>query len=172
MRGAIRLAWVHLAAAVCMSPFATGCIPAAALGPNPIRVATDTLVLTASPSAVYVTVSLVLRNYTSRPLYIEDCGAIAERNMGKTWEVVWSPACLGGVPPGIVLPGDSVAFGLLLAAYKTNGAEPRFDPRMTPGSYRLVLPIGHSTSPFSITDPLPLKKRTSPVFVLIAPKPT
>jgi hypothetical protein len=172
MRGAIRLAWVHLAAAVCMSPFATGCIPAAALGPNPIRVATDTLVLTASPSAVYVTVSLVLRNYTSRPLYIQDCGAIAERNMGKTWEVVWSPACLGGVPPGIVLPGDSVAFGLLLAAYKTNGAEPRFDPRMMPGSYRLVLPIGHSTSPFSVTDPLPLKQRTSPVFVLIAPKPT
>ena len=134
-----------------------------------IRVVSDPVEMRRDSSAVSLRATVLIRNDGRRPLFFSRnaCGAELQRSVDNGWQTVWMPACtLVIVPPLRIAPGDSVTTTFNAVAFTTNNAFPRYDPRMTAGRYRLLLPLGFKVDSRGIADRLDPDQRASDAFVV------
>jgi hypothetical protein len=152
----------------------SACLHAHVAAPIEIRVLPDTVVMNRQGDAIYLRINSSLRNRNRRPLYYEPCWAYLERHMDTTWATVWTPMCLDGSAASVLAPGASVPIVVDVAVFFgpiAPGAAvklPRLDPRMTPGEYRIVVPVGakRSRSGIGFAKPLPIEYRASQSFII------
>ena len=135
-----------------------------------ITVVPDTVALNSDSDATWFAAQARILNRGATPIYVNACGADAQRKIDDEWQTVWSPICgstiLSRVEPGAFLTVPITALG-----YRRNNSEPRLDPRMRGGVYRFRFGIG-SEAPVTINAPSDLPVLASRVFFVKDTAPT
>jgi hypothetical protein len=149
-----------------MATLILGCFNRVVTAPLNIRTAEDTVMLIRNRSGAAFNVTVVVKNGSSDPLYLNECGTEAQREIEGRWYTVWSPVCLTSGPLTIIQSGDSVAYPLHASASASPTSFPRLDSRLTAGRYRLLLAVGFYKFPTESPQPLPAENRVSSTFVM------
>jgi len=116
-----------------------------------IRSARDSVRLQRTAEMTSFAVDVIIRNRGSRPIIVGGCGPEAQREINGQWQTVWSPVCVSE-QASLIAPGDTLRGALTIAGFTKPGIEPRLDPRMTAGTYRLR--FGVSDPSWSGTKPV------------------
>jgi hypothetical protein len=96
------------------------------------------------PEGVGFDVTAMLVNNSSTPLIIGgSCVPDVQRNLEGSWQTVWFPICIGSAAQRPVAPGDSARVEAHVFGY-TIAREPKLDPRMKAGIYRLRIGLTFS----------------------------
>jgi hypothetical protein len=110
-----------------------------------IRSARDSIRLQHTAEMTSFAVDVIIRNRGSRPIIVGGCGPEAQREVNGQWQTVWSPVCVSE-QASFIGPGDSSTSALTIAGFTKPGIEPRLDPRMTAGTYRLRFGVSDVSS--------------------------
>lgn len=133
------------------------------LRPVVIRFVSDSVPLRRTAEMTAFTVTVIIRNGSNTPIVVGGCGPQAQKEINGGWQTVWSPACVSEQISSIA-PGDSLTGSVTVAGF-TTGMEPRLDPRMTVGMYRLRFGPSYSnmTNPTAVSS---VEALYSPPFVV------
>jgi hypothetical protein len=102
-----------------------------------IQSASDSVPLRRGSDATSFAVEVLMRNRGPRALIVGSCGGPeAQRKIDGEWQTVWSPVCVSDQGT-LVAPRSSATRTLSVVGFTRLGIEPRLDPRMTAGVYRL-----------------------------------
>ena len=149
----------------------SACLHRSRGGDVQVRVRPDTVDIRRDANAVTMKLSSVIRNSAAHELFYQPCGAYLQRLVEEAWATVWTPICVGAGTPTRIAPHDSATVDLEILAFfsrNSGGAVrlPVVDPRMTPGRYRVVVPVGRTaaSSGIGIDQQLPLAQRASEPF--------
>ena len=140
-------------------------------------VQTDSLVyhLRRTPSEYSAYVDAVYRNTTSDPVYFQRCAPestapmFGSRRTGpdstRSFFTDWAWACVGGVPTGTLMPGDSVAVRVRFGSVDQPSMNPPLQPDELVGDFRVELYL--CVRPETDSDhcvPAPQAQRSSNAF--------
>jgi hypothetical protein len=134
-----------------------------------IRLQPDVVALRREPDAVALDLHAQIRNRSAQELYVAPslCGVELQRQLEGAWQTVWIPACAPvAYPPQRVAAGDSVSSSFTARAFTNDHTFPKYDPRMGPGRYRVVMRLGFRTNSTGSIDQLPVDARASEPFVV------
>ncbi len=107
-----------------------------------LRIVDQPVVLRRTAEGSGFNVSAFLVNHSSKPIVRGGaCAPDLQRELGGSWQTVWSPICIGSGGLQWLGPGDSVLIKTSVFGYSIR-REPRLDQRMTTGRYRIRIGVG------------------------------
>lgn len=115
-----------------------------------------------SDEAVWFTLKAQILNRSRHAVFVSECGPELQRIVDGKWIAIWTPICLT-TPPVRVAPGDSMTILVNPTGHFRSNFEPRWNPLMTEGEYRLIFPFMSSDAPGATLD-VPIKYRSSQSF--------
>jgi hypothetical protein len=112
------------------------------------RVVEDSVRLRRSSKFIAFDVHAIVRNDTRRTLLVGAYNIAAQRQIDSAWQTVWVNNCVGCPGYQSIPAGGSITIPVRVLASLTPDTDPRADPRLTHGRYRLLLEVafGQDTS--------------------------
>jgi len=102
-----------------------------------IQSASDSVPFLRGSNATSFTVEVLMHNRGPSPLIVGSCGGPeVQRKIDEEWQTVRSPVCVSDQGT-LVAPRSSAMRSLTVVGFTRPGIDPRLDPRMTAGVYRL-----------------------------------
>jgi hypothetical protein len=105
-----------------------------------VKAAQDTAWLS-SRSGGSFEIPIIVHNASRENLYTQWCGVKAERLIEGTWEKVYAQDCLDVDNSTTVAPGQSATVTFFVVGAINTIARPHVALRLTPGAYRVVIPL-------------------------------
>jgi hypothetical protein len=122
-----------------------GCTPTVAPDWVPaisITTVQDTVSFIRAPAATWFDINVTIKNTGTDILRIESCGPDAQRDIAGSWTTVSSLICAAVLSSGGMAPGASATYSVRIFGATAPNMEPKLDPNMTAGRYRLIYRIG------------------------------
>lgn len=157
--------------ALCLLLASMACSSSRQIAHVRIRSLTDSVGLVRSADHALFEAKFVISNDGPLPVFVSlGCGmaSYVEREERDGWRMVWQPAvCLAAlVAPLRLAPGDSLTSNVTPSAMARPYVLPNDTTAIRPGRYRAIFQIGYKETPGSVSNHLPLARRTSPVFIV------
>ena len=129
-----------------------------------VRTVEDTVVMHRNSNTGAFDVTAVMRNKESQSVDVDICVTPAQIQIDGVWTTVFKPSCLtSGMAP--LAAGDSLVLPVNVFGYIRPNAEPRLDPRMGPGRYRLLFYVRLSDAA-GPSSPAPGRAQPSNTFIV------
>ena len=148
--------------------FGLGCVAPAPPSPIFLNVAVgtleDTVAIQRTPDSTYFNVTAVALNFDQQPVEVHACYASLQVEIDYSWRTVFVRNCRASDRTRIAA-GDSLVVPVEVVGYANPNAFPLWDPKMAPGSYRLLFGVGPGDTRGLTTDP-PTQIQASTTFVV------
>jgi len=124
----------------------------------------DTVAIQRTPDSTYFNVTAVALNFDQMPVELHACFASLQVEIDYSWRTVFVRNCRARDRTRIVA-GDSLVVPVEVVGYANPNAFPQLDPKIGPGSYRLLFGVGPGDMRGLTTEP-PTQIQASTTFIV------